>query len=53
MRRGWRIAGFARIDDVYGRRDAGLVNVADRNGRLFESGRSRASLGGVSESFAR
>ncbi len=43
----WRLAGFARVDNVSDRRYAGSVIVAEARGRFFEPAPGRNYFGGV------
>ena len=51
MRRGsgtWDLTGFARVDNLFGRRYAGSVIVNEGNARFFEPAPGRTWIAGLS-----
>ena len=48
----WQLAGFGRVDNVFGRHYAGSVIVNEGNGRFFEAAPGRTWLLGTSASIA-
>jgi iron complex outermembrane receptor protein len=48
----WKLSGFARVDNLFGRQYAGSVIVNEGNSRFFEPAPSRTWLAGVSGSLS-